>query len=547
MEVLPSPCILRISRPIARPGAAFVAQHPPPKNESGSVAVLTTNNVRAVIGPLPVIPLREQGTDTGSSAPALPEEAVGPTRSWFGWRSRHGLISFLSSAAFHAALLGALAMIAMHGAGGEGPITLLTVEADTSLPEESRPPLVKMPATPDRRHANEQGDVLPVEDRFQAPQVTGPMLAADQPGQRSEAAGAPQFDLSELLVAIDADVRGSLAGRSAGARARLATTGGGTPTSEDAVERGLRWIMAQQRDGGDWRFNALQPGNRNPGTETSTTAATGLALQPFLGAGYTHREGVYQDVVQRGLDYLRRRASQTEHGADLQEGTMYAQGIATITLCEAYAMTGDESLRPLAEEAVRFIRFAQNQEGGGWRYTPGEPGDTTVTGWQLMALKSAQMAGIEVPSVDIVLVDRFLDNVQADYGARYGYMDPRPRDTCSAIGLLCRVYTGWRRDHPGLVLGVRLLGKDGPATENMYLNYYATQVMHHYGGEPWERWNPVMREHLVATQSRRGQESGSWHFSGGQGDVGGRLYNTAMAVMTLEVYYRHLRIYDLGF
>jgi len=77
----------------------------------------------------------------------------------------------------------------------------------------------------------------------------------------------------------------------------------------------------------------------------------------------------------------------------------------------------------------------------------------------------------------------------------------------------------------------------------MYYNYYATQVLHHWQGPEWKRWNVQMRDHLIATQAGRGHESGSWYFSGGRGDVGGRLYNTAMAVMTLEVYYRYMPLY----
>ena len=78
----------------------------------------------------------------------------------------------------------------------------------------------------------------------------------------------------------------------------------------------------------------------------------------------------------------------------------------------------------------------------------------------------------------------------------------------------------------------------------MYYNYYATQVLRHWGGEEWEQWNPKMREYLIATQSNRGHEAGSWYFSGGRGDSGGRLYNTGMAVMTLEVYYRYMPLYQ---
>ena len=222
---------------------------------------------------------------------------------------------------------------------------------------------------------------------------------------------------------------------------------------------------------------------------------------------------------------------------------MYAQGLSAIALCEAYGMTQDPALKDLAQGALRFIVYAQDPKGGGWRYAPGQPGDTTVTGWQLMALKSGQMARLEVPAPTLYLAQRFLGSVQSEDGARYGYMTPQPRNSTTAIGLLCRMYTGWQRDHPGLQKGVAYLSQWGPSEDNMYHNYYATQVLHHWGGSDWEKWNRKMRDYLIATQATNSHEAGSWYFSGGQGQVGGRLYNTAMAVMTLEVYYRYMPLY----
>jgi hypothetical protein len=352
---------------------------------------------------------------------------------------------------------------------------------------------------------------------------------------------------TDWLLRSDTQVGGALKGRGREGRALLAEQDGGTPRSERAVEWGLRWLMAHQRDDGSWNFDhhksVCRGQCRNPGTEASTTAATAIALLPFLGAGYTHVEGEYREVVGRGIYYLVKRTRVTPHGSDLQEGTMYAQGLSTIALCEAYAMTQDPALKDLAQGAIRFIVYAQDPKGGGWRYMPGQPGDTTVTGWQLMGLKSGQMADLEVPSPTLYLVQRFLGSVQSEGGARYGYLDPQPRNTTTAIGLLLRMYTGWRRDHPGLQKGVAYLSQWGPSDDNMYYNYYATQVMHHWEGAEWENWNRKMRDHLIATQATSSHEAGSWYFSGGQGNVGGRLYNTAMAVMTLEVYYRYMPLY----
>jgi hypothetical protein len=368
---------------------------------------------------------------------------------------------------------------------------------------------------------------------------------------RRDASPVARRDASPVVrreTVPDTRVEGKLDARTASHRGEGVRYGGGTPQSEEAVERGLRWLLAHQRIDGSWNFNhttdACMHYCTHPGTDASTTAATGLALLPFLGAGYTHREGEFQDVIGRGLDYLRSRGVLISYGNDLRDGSMYGQGLATIALCEAYGMTHDETLKVPAQRGLDFIVYVQDLQGGGWRYNPGAPGDTTVTGWMLMALKSGQMARLNVPSPAIGLAERFLDSVQTADGSQYGYMSHRPRPTTTAVGLLCRMYTGWRRDNPGLVRGVAHLNAWGPADDNIYYNYYATQVMFHWAGPEWETWNRAIRERLIATQGRGGHESGSWYFGGNYGDVGGRLYNTAMATMILEVYYRHLPLYS---
>jgi len=361
--------------------------------------------------------------------------------------------------------------------------------------------------------------------------------------------GTPTDDTANFMATMNTPMSSMLMGRRPGARPGLVAGDGGTDESERAVRFALRWLMAHQREDGSWNFNhhksRCQGQCRHPGSEASTVAATALALLPFLGAGHTHEEGEYQEAVRQGLYYLGQRALATEHGYDLRERTMYDQGLVGIVLCEAYAMTGDAGLRGLAQGAIDFIVHAQDPEGGGWRYEPGFPGDTTVTGWQLMALKSGQIAKLSVPSPTLAMTERFLDHVEFDSGAQYGYMEPKLRgQATTSIGLLCRMYTGWQRGHAGLRRGVALLNKWGPSENDMYYNYYATQVMHHWEGDAWEKWNVKMRDYLVATQATDGHESGSWYFPEPKyGDQGGRLYNTAMAAMILEVYYRHMPLY----
>jgi hypothetical protein len=142
----------------------------------------------------------------------------------------------------------------------------------------------------------------------------------------------------------------------------------------------------------------------------------------------------------------------------------------------------------------------------------------------------------------------YFDSVQDDRGATYGYQRPSStRTSMSAVGLLCRMMLGWPHDHRPLLQGITRLGGENPAENHMYFNYYATQALHHFGGRNWNKWNPQMRDYLVETQSQEGHETGSWFMRENWSDRGGRLYSTTLAILTLEVYYRYMPMYQEDF
>jgi hypothetical protein len=103
--------------------------------------------------------------------------------------------------------------------------------------------------------------------------------------------------------------------------------------------------------------------------------------------------------------------------------------------------------------------------------------------------------------------------------------------------------------HPAFGRGVEFLKQFPPQKGDfdMYYYYYATQVVHFYDGPDWHKfWNPKMRDLLVELQNKGGDENlrGSWEKdSGFIGSQCGRLGTTALALLTLEVYYRHLPLY----
>ena len=379
-----------------------------------------------------------------------------------------------------------------------------------------------------------------------------------------------QFAAEELAAPAAVEISSSngneLSGRGVDSRKQLAKANGASAESEESVDLALEWIVKHQLPNGSWSFDHTEGEGDfrdTPGRGVKTEAingATALALLPLLGAGHTHVTGKHKEAVKKGFEFLKkagerrssRMISYAEHGGDL-----YSHGLATIALCECYAMTYDKELEPYAQGAINFTIYAQNPNEGGWQYHPQVGGDTSAVGWQLMALKSAKISGLKTEKRTFQLASYFLDNVSNSRGTSYGYM-AKPlangRPALTSIGLLCRMYLGWKQDRGELIDGMARIAQLGPDTEygiNMYYNYYATQAMKHmYTGKPqWKKWNLEMRDFLVNTQEREGNVRGSWYFAGrGKpdrwGPAGGRLYDTAMSCMTLEVYYRFLPIYD---
>ena len=164
--------------------------------------------------------------------------------------------------------------------------------------------------------------------------------------------------------------------RSAAMRAQLGQVGGATEASERAVARALEWFARHQLPDGGWNYDhRLGPCNGrcgDPGRLSDCrTGATAMALLPFLGAGQTHKDGKYKEVVHRGLYFLTAQMKQKNMGGmltgDLAQGggNMYSHGLSAIVLCEAYAMTQDAGLRAPAQLSLNHIMYAQDPVGGG--------------------------------------------------------------------------------------------------------------------------------------------------------------------------------------
>jgi hypothetical protein len=320
---------------------------------------------------------------------------------------------------------------------------------------------------------------------------------------------------------------------------------GGSDESEQAVNLGLDWLAKSQEENGSWDLQKHQ------GQTRSFTAGTGLGVLPFLAAGYTHnQDGKYKETVTHAVKRLLEHQKETgELTSDGDAQRMYSHGIAAIALCEAFAMSQDQELKEPAQRALNFIVSAQHKPSGGWRYNPNESADTSVVGWQMMALKSGEMAGLTVPTESYQLVGKWLKSVETTTapGGQFGYVNRGVTPAMTAEGLLCLQFMGESRNSPRMRFGADFVLKSLPEENQRntsYYWYYATQVMYHMQGEYWDTWNEKTRELLVKTQHKSGGNAGTWDARDNWEKSGGRVYATSIKLLMLEVYYRHLPLYD---
>jgi hypothetical protein len=351
--------------------------------------------------------------------------------------------------------------------------------------------------------------------------------------------------------------------RNASDRLSLIEGQGGNAKTEAAVVAALNWLVAAQSRDGRWSANQFGAGqeqmvlgqDRGGAGRNADTGISALALLAFLGAGHSHLQGEYRDTVRRGVDFLLR--SQAADGSLFGDSTLYAQmychSMATFALAETLALSGDRRLEPAVIKAVNYSLAAQNTGTGGWRYRPGDSGDTSQMGWQIMSLASAKRAGIRIPDQTWNRVDRFLRSVRrGNFGGLASYRPDSPFSTSmTAESLYCHLVldemSGSNFTEAAANEATNQVLSTLPTAErvNLYYWYYATLALHHRqqindaSSAAWHTWNDALTSALLSTQVADGKDFGSWNTDCQWGGYGGRVYTTAVAAMCLEVYYRY--------
>jgi len=359
-----------------------------------------------------------------------------------------------------------------------------------------------------------------------------------------------------------------------GGKRNLVARGSGTEATEDAVLAALRWLARHQSPDGSWSVKghtrqcrkACSP---DPGDGDFDTGITGLSLLAFLGAGYSHLskdtyDGLcFGDVVRKGLQWMMsRQDAEGCIGPRNVSKYLYNHILCAMALSEAYGLTGSNLLRDQAQQAVDFIFAAQNP-GKGWRYSfrCGD-NDSSVTGWAVLALMSADLLGFPFPPKARDGARAWFDEVTDAATSRVGYTfkgtgkiftpglneNFEHHETLTAIGAMARLFMDRDRADARLAGGCDLLLKDKPKWDGNRIDFYywhfGTMALFQYdgpAGSRWREWNEAMKEALLKNQNpaASGCRAGSWEPVDRWSGEGGRVYATAINALTLEVYYRY--------
>ncbi len=384
--------------------------------------------------------------------------------------------------------------------------------------------------------------------------------------------------------------KGSFGNRSGGGRKLMVKRHGGSAATESAVDKALRWLAYHQEADGHWEVDKflsnkeLRYGGSAWLNSKFVPGVTGLATLAFLGAGHSTRIGAYKDNVKRAVAWIMSQQGPDGDYSSKYPGSKLAQYydhcICTLALCEALAMSGHiaespgdkkSELQDSVEKGIALILKWQSQNTtGGWTYYDRQVTDPTVTGWAVMALKSAKVAGIHVPAdailraKDAIKNVTTLDKAKGDYGESVtGYLDAGAKNfgskgyACTAAGMVINLFLGANTTDDYVAGAAAFITADDglpqylfkpqdPTTDhqNLYYWYYGTMGTFQAGGDYWKKWNEKLKAALVPNQCKDGDNDGSWAPDDVWGAWGGRVYSTALGCLCLEVYYRYQKLND---
>ena len=381
----------------------------------------------------------------------------------------------------------------------------------------------------------------PIELDF-APNANVTMDSPLPPSPAVDVTSQPaEFD-TVAIVKSPVIMKGMFGSRTPGGRGRALSAYGGSGVTEGAVIRALRWLKKNQHKDGSW-----------PKTKP---AMTSLALLTFLAHGETPSSEEFGETVEKAIRWLVTNQDAKTGLFTGRDGHNYSHPIVTYALCEAYALTKVPMAKTAAERALKVLIKGQHPSGG-WDYNCKQTtrDDTSYMGWCAQALKAAKMAGVKHTQLESAMrlaIKGFQKNAHPNGG--FGYTSPG-QGGLTGVGVLCMQLLGASKEKE-VSKGLEYL-KDWPfswsgakAKSPVYYWYYITQAKFHAGGATWDRWNNMFATELVRNQqvikgvipdvNGKMRDVGFWDSPSEHEHGDGRVMDTCLCALQLQVYYRYL-------
>lgn len=345
---------------------------------------------------------------------------------------------------------------------------------------------------------------------------------------------------------------GKFGTRFGGGKKNLVSKNGGNTKTESSVDWALKWLAEHQESDGHWDCKKYEGAAHD-------VAVTSMASLAFLGAGNSPKFGRYKDNISRAIKWL---ISQQDANGCIGPHR-YTGAISLMAISEAYGMTNDPQLQPIAQRCADWAVKSQCPAGG-WDYIPNSQRvDTSVTGWWIMGLKSAKVSGLTIPHSSFQNALAYIEKTTAAKSQTVSVSyatDNAPTvnqvnsgggsNRLTAVSLTCLQFLGKERNDP-LVQAVnqQILNDGTPnaAACDFYRWYYATLGLFQMGvkQEGWKKWNGDLKIAMLTTQIKEGsfkENKGSWSPAIETSlckDQWGRVGQTSLGALMLEVYYRY--------
>lgn len=305
----------------------------------------------------------------------------------------------------------------------------------------------------------------------------------------------------------------------------------------DVITDAIGWLVSAQEPSGAW--DPARWGGKNE-YEVSLTGMALLALMKDKeGVGQAARE----KAVDRGLDYLLSRQAPDGAFGPKCTGRMYNQGMATLACLEAYRLKDGPRMRAVVDRALRYIADQQHDTGGwGYQKGPMQTANTSITAWQMKALFSAWQSGWTETDVNLRRGIAWLRSVVDEQGL-FGYQRPQDtpdqNETLTAMGALCFFLADSRGYQPQqanarIRTALRSAASDPGKQPDYYRWYFVASALSAGKQESFDQLLADLHKRLISERSRDTSNPGSWDPVGRWSSVGGRLYTTTMATLSLE-------------